>query len=136
MSWHGTILFPGEADGEVLRFDAPISFWGGVDPASARITMSAHPQFGEIITDKIMVIPSLIGSSSSSAIVLELLYRHIAPRALVLGCPDAILPVGVLVAKQMGWPTMPMIALGNPPFLSGDRISIRSDGQVLVSTRS
>ena len=130
MSWQGKVLYPGEVQGEVLRFDAPISFWGGVDPVSARVTMATHPQLDILISDKILVIPFLIGSSSSSAIVLELLYRKIAPRALVLGGEDAILPVGVLVAKQMGWPTIPVLMLENVPFISGEQIHIHSDGHI------
>ena len=130
MNWQAKILYPGESVGEVLRFDAPISFWGGVDPINAKVTMAAHPQLGYAITDKILVIPFLIGSSSSSAIVLELLYRQIAPRALVLGAQDAIVPVGVLVAKQMGWSTIPVVMLNSPPFFSGDQIRIGNNGLI------
>ena len=130
MSWKAKLLYPGKAQGEVLRFDAPISFWGGVDPVSAKVSMAGHPQVGDDISDKILVLPFLIGSSSSSAIVLELLYRNIAPKALVLGDQDAILPIGVLVAKQMGWSTIPVLMLENPPFISGDHIRIHTDGQI------
>lgn len=132
MNWQAKLLCPGEAAGEVLRFTAPISFWGGVNPQTAEVSLDGHPQQGSVISDKILVIPFLIGSSSSSAILLELLYRHIAPRALVLGGEDAILPVGVLVAEQMGWSTIPVMMLKDPPFLSGDQISIRADGQIIA----
>jgi len=131
MNWQATMLYPGQAMGEVLRFDAPISFWSGVNPRTAEVTMAGYPQLGFDISGKILVIPFLIGSSSSSAIVLELLYRHKAPRALVLGGQDAILPIGILVAKQMGWPTIPVVMLKNPPFKSGDQVSVQADGQIL-----
>lgn len=130
MNWQARLLYPGQTMGEVLRFDAPISFWGGVNPCTAEVSMAGHPQLGLDVSDKILVIPFLIGSSSSSAIVLELLYRRKAPRALVLGAQDAILPVGILVAKQMGWPTIPVVVLENPPFKSGDQLSIHADGKI------
>ena len=130
LNWETEVLFPGEATGEVLRLDAPISFWGGVDPTTAEIVLAGHPQRGISITGKILVIPELIGSSSSSAIALELLYRGIAPKALILGNGDAILPIGVIIASQMDWETCPVVKLPNPPFNSGEEISIQTDGSI------
>ena len=100
MSWHADVLFQDTAQGEVLRFDAPISFWGGVNPVTSEVTLAGHPQRGQAIKDKILVLPQLIGSSSSSAVILELFYKGVAPKALILGGRDAILPVGVVVARQ------------------------------------
>ncbi len=130
MSWQADVLFEGQADGTAMRFDAPISFWGGVDPVSSDVTMAGHPQLGQKVAGRILVIPQLIGSSSSSAVMLELLHVGKAPRALILGGRDAILPVGVLVARQMGWPTVPVVALSNPPFQTGDGLRIYVDGTI------
>jgi len=130
MSWHADVLFQGTAQGEVLRFDAPISFWGGVNPVTSEVTLAGHPQRGQAIKDKILVLPQLIGSSSSSAVILELFYKGVAPKALILGGRDAILPVGVVVARQMGWPTIPVVVLPDPPFQSGDTVHIAQDGRI------
>lgn len=130
MIWQGEALVAGTAEGPVLRLDGPISFWGGIDPQSARVTLGGHPQAGQVISNKILVVPNLIGSSSSSAVLLELLYREIAPRAFVLGQRDAILPIGAVVANQMNWNTVPMVLLADAPFATGDRISIDRDGRI------
>lgn len=130
MSWQAEVLFEGEAQGEVLRFDAPISFWGGVNPVTSEVTLAGHPQRGQTIAGKMLVIPHLIGSSSSSAVILELFYTKMAPKALILGGRDAILPVGVVVARQMDWPTIPVVLLPEPPFQTGETISISPDGHV------
>lgn len=130
MSWQAEPLFAGEASGMVLRLGAPISFWGGIDPATAIVTLAGHPQHGESIAGTILVIPRLIGSSSSSAVMLELFYNGMAPRALILGVRDAILPVGVIVARQMGWPTIPVLLLPDPPFGTGDRLSVDRSGMI------
>lgn len=130
MTWHADVLFEGQAEGTVLRLDAPISFWGGVDPVSAEVTLAGHPQHGQNIAGKILVIPQLVGSSSSSAVMLELFYTANAPRALILGTRDAILPVGVLVARQMGWPTVPVVVLPDPPFKTGDSLCLHPDGRI------
>jgi predicted aconitase with swiveling domain len=130
MSWQSEVLFEGEAHGDVLRFDAPISFWGGVNPVTSEVTLAGHPQRGQKIAGKMLVIPQLIGSSSSSAVILELFYTRMAPRALILGGRDAILPVGVIVARQMDWPTIPVVVLPEPPFQTDDVISIARDGHI------
>ena len=131
MSWQAEVLLPGEARGEVLRLDAPISFWGGVDAATSEVTLAGHPQRGEHVAGKVLVLPQLIGSSSSSAVMLELLHRGIAPSALILGQRDAILPVGVVVARQMGWASVPVVVLPDPPFRSGDVVAVLAGGRIV-----
>lgn len=132
MTWQSDVLIEGEAEGPVLRFEAPISFWGGVNPETATVSLAGHPQFGETVSGKILVIPQLIGSSSSSAVMLELFYRDIGPRALVLGGRDAILPIGVVVSRQMGWASIPVVVLGSPVFQSGDCVRINQRGAILT----
>jgi uncharacterized protein len=97
-------LLPGPApQGDTLILTAPISFWGGVDPKTSRIADVRHPQYGQDIKHTILYIPATIGSSSASAVLLELVHRGIAPNALILREPDAILLLGLIVAREMGW---------------------------------
>ena len=100
------VLVPGpESQAEALVLTAPISFWGGVDPKTSRIADVRHPQHGMEIKGRVLFISGTIGSSSASAILLELVHRAIAPAALVLHEPDAILLLGLIVAREMGWET-------------------------------
>ncbi len=130
MKWQADVLFTGNAKAEVLRLDAPISFWGGVDPVTSKIVLANHPQLGLPVANKILVIPQLVGSSSSSAVMLELVYKKMAPQALVLCHRDAILPIGVLVAQQMDWPTIPVVVLADAPFQSGEHLQIDESGTI------
>ncbi len=105
-------LVAGTARGPVLRLAAPISFWGGVDPASGVIMDPRHPDHGACVTGTVLALESSIGSSSSSSVMLELLRLQKAPAALLLGRVDAILALGVVVAREMGYPTIPVLQLG------------------------
>lgn len=105
----GRVLVEGTARGRLLRLGAPISFWGGVDPASGRISDPRHPDHGTDIAGRILAAPATVGSSSSSAVMLELLRIGRAPAALLLVEPDAILVLGVIVAREMGYPTIPVL---------------------------
>ncbi len=97
-------LIPGPAaSGPLLRLTAPISFWGGVDPKTSKIADVRHPEHGTPISGTILMLPGTIGSSSASAVLLELIHRGIAPAAIIMPEPDAILLLGVLVAREMGW---------------------------------
>ena len=52
-----------------------------------------------------LFVPGTIGSSSAAAVLLELVHGGHAPAAIVLDEPDAILLLGLIVAREMGWPT-------------------------------
>jgi len=106
------VLLAGEAHGKVLRLGRPISFWGGVDPASGEIIELRHPERGLSVAGQVLCLPGQIGSSSASAVLLELLRLGLAPAALVLAERDAILALGVVVAREMGYPTIPVVELG------------------------
>jgi predicted aconitase with swiveling domain len=113
----GEVLVPGQAgSGDALVLDAPISFWGGVDPKTGHIADVRHPQHGECIADKVLFLPGTIGSSSASAVLLELVHNGNAPAALVLHEPDAILLLGLIVAKEMGWETPVAVRLDRRHF--------------------
>ena len=105
-SLRAEILLPGPAaSGIALVLTKPISFWGGVDPATGDIIDARHPERGVNITGRVLALPGTVGSSSASAVLLELVRAGRAPAAIILHEPDAILLLGLIVAREMGWPT-------------------------------
>lgn len=119
-----SIMYPGRAEGELLRLAAPLSFWGGVSWETGAITNVRHPQMGEIVTGRVLVVPEPVGSSSSAAVLLELIRAGRAPAAIVLGRPDAILVVACLVAREMGWEAPPVVVLGDLSGLESGRVAV------------
>ncbi len=105
-----TALLPGLAEGRVLKLRS-LSLWGGVDPFSGKLTDPALPHCGESVKDRVLMIGEPVGSSSSSAVLLELLHAGNAPAAIVLGRVDAIVALGVLVAREMRWATIPLVVM-------------------------
>ncbi|MDG4883508.1 DUF126 domain-containing protein [Mesorhizobium sp. WSM4884] len=136
MSAAAEILVPGKAgEGEALVLTAPISFWGGVDPKTGRIADVRHPQHGEVISGRVLFLPGTIGSSSASAVLMELVHNGRAPAALVLHEPDAILLLGLIVAREMGWATPMAVRLGRAVFdtYRGAMMKVAGDGAVIVA---
>ncbi len=130
----GRMLLSGEASGPVLKLAAPISFWGGVDPETGKISDPRHPNYGMRIDGTVLVVPATVGSSSSSAVMLELLRNGKTPAALLLGNTDAILLLGVVVARELGYPTVPVVQLSSTQLaMMPDDVEVRiaSDGRVV-----
>ena len=135
MSLQGIPQIAGRAEGELLRLAKPISFWGGVDPATGRISDPRHPDHDRELGGKILVLPGMIGSSSSSYIMLELMAIRRAPAALVLAEPDAILGLGVVVAREMDYGSIPVLVLPRAQqaaLESGAWARIEEDGRIKV----
>ncbi|MEP7040542.1 MAG: DUF126 domain-containing protein [Chloroflexota bacterium] len=107
----GRVLADGVASGLALRLDEPLSFWGGVDPGTGQIIDVRHPQRGMSVTGRVLVMPSVRGSSSSSSVLAETVRAGCAPAAILLGEPDLILAVGAAVAEELYGSRLPVLHL-------------------------
>jgi predicted aconitase with swiveling domain len=94
-------LVPGAASGAVLRLDEPLSFWGGLDPATGTIIDRRHPQGGASVAGRILMMPAGRGSSSGSATLAEALRLGAGPAAILMLERDAIVVVGAMVAAEL-----------------------------------
>ena len=133
MTAQAEVLLAGPAvRAEGLALTAPISFWGGVDPKTGTIADPRHPEHGREISGKVLLIPATVGSSSASAILLELVHGKRAPAAIILHEPDAILLLGLIVAREMGLPTPIALRLDRELFrqFAGREVSITEGGLV------
>lgn len=94
-------LVPGRASGEVVVLEESLSFWGGYDPVNGTIIDRTHPQHGQSLAGKIVVMPHGRGSSSASSVLAESLRLGTGPAGIILDEPDQILVIGSLVARLL-----------------------------------
>lgn len=99
------------AGAPALVLKEPISFWGGVSPVSGRLTDPRSRYHQRSLAGVALFIRELRGSSSGSSVLLELIYRRLAPAAIILDAPDAILALGAIVGREMGWHSPPILRL-------------------------
>ena len=129
------VLVAGAGAGDALVLDEPLSLWGGLDPATGRIVDARHPQRGESVDGRVLVLSCGRGSSSSSSILLEAVRLGTAPAAIVLLETDAILALGAAVAREM-YGRCPAVltldALDHCRLQTGQRVEIDADGVVRV----
>lgn len=134
------IVIPGFPDGDIERASAlvlsePISFWGGVSPVSGTLTDPRSPNHNRSLNGVALFIAHLRGSSSTSSVLLELIYRGLAPAAIILDSPDAILALGAIIGREMGWKSPPILRLpaAQQRLVSdGAAVSITRDGHLTV----
>lgn len=94
-------LVSGAASGPILKLDEPLSFWGGLDPATGTIIDRFHPQKGESVAGRVVMMRGGRGSSSGSATLAEALRLGKGPAAILMLERDAIVVVGAMVAAEL-----------------------------------
>ena len=107
----GVSLVHGRATGRSLVLEEPLSFWGGVDANTGMIVDTHHPQVGQSIVSRVLVLPGGRGSSSSSSVLAEAIRNGAGPAGIVLGMSDPIIAIGCLVAHELYGASTPVVVL-------------------------
>jgi len=131
----GRALVAGSAEGTAIVSKEPLSFWGGVDPCTGDIIDRRHELSGANVAGKVFVFPQGRGSSTSSAIMLEIIRAGVAPAAIINLRVEPILALGAIIADELYHRTVPIVVLPEDAFYSieeEDQLSISPDGTVLV----
>jgi uncharacterized protein len=100
-AFEAATLVPGAASGPILRLDEPLSFWGGLDPATGTIIDRWHPQRAASVASRMLMMPGGRGSSSGSATLAEALRLGNGPAAILMLERDAVVVVGAMVAAEL-----------------------------------
>jgi hypothetical protein len=123
-------LVPGHARGDVLVLDEPLSFWGGFDAATGRVTDRHHPQHGLTLSGRVLLMPAGRGSSSSSSVLAEAIRLGTAPAGIILTEPDGIVALGAIVAAELYGNQCPIV------IVPADRYAILTQTQSLTIAAS
>ena len=126
LSITGMSLNAGAATGPALVLSEPLSFWGGVADNGTIVDVH-HPDCGQSVRGRILLLPGGRGSSSSSSSLAELIRADAGPRGIVLGRSDAIVALGAIVAAELYGVRVPVVvapAAGLPPVATGDVIEL------------
>ena len=133
----GKVVVAGEAEGELLVSTEPLSFWGGYDHQTGEIIDRRHPLSGQIAKDRILAIPNTVGSSTTTAVLLEAVRAGTAPSAILTTSIDSFLALASIVAAEMYARPIPIVAIDTKQFSkleTGSRIAVRQDGILLLTS--
>lgn len=128
--FEGRVLVEGSAEGTVLVCDQAISGWGGIDPVRGVIVEVGHPQHGESVAGRVLIIPGAKGSSgwSGQFHLAKLLGK--APVAIITRAVNSKLALGLVV---LGIPAVTDLPEEFESHVkTGDNVRV-SDGRITVS---
>ncbi|HXA64137.1 MAG TPA: DUF126 domain-containing protein [Bryobacteraceae bacterium] len=131
----GQVVVAGEAAGELLVSMEPLSFWGGYDSRTGEIIDRRHPLSGQIATGRVLALPNTIGSSTTTAVLLEAIRAGTAPAAILTIGVDSFLALASVVSNEMYGRSIPLVALEPEQFqvlLTGTKANIGANGGVQV----
>ena len=96
-----TIYVQNEVDSDIIVCNEGLSFWGGVDPDTGVIIDIHHPNCGEQLSGKIVLMPTSRGSCSGSGVLLQLAQNGKAPAAIIFRENEDILTLGAMIAERL-----------------------------------
>jgi predicted aconitase with swiveling domain len=127
------VLSPGEARGPILVLSEPLSFWGAFDPRTGMIVDSHHPQRGEILGGRILLLPETRGSGSAPGAIAEAIRCSTAPLAIILLKPDVNLAIGSFIAAVLYGRHCPILSVSAQDYerlAATTFMSIAADGTI------
>lgn len=94
----GRAISKGVGRGEALVTSQPISFLGGVDPATGVVVDRGHELAGQKITGKVLVFPHGKGSTVGTYTLYQLAKRGLGPAAIINRVSEPIVAVGAIIS--------------------------------------
>jgi predicted aconitase with swiveling domain len=129
------VLSSGTAAGTPLVLDEPLSFWGAFDPLTGTIIDTHHPQRGQCLSGRIVLMPETRGSGSAPGAIAEAIRRNTAPQAIVLMRSDVNLAIGSFIAATLYGRRCPVLSVKRPHYeqlSSATHITIEEDGTIEI----
>ena len=128
----GHKVVEGKAEGEALVSHEPITFMGGVNPATGLVVEKHHELEGVSLAGKILVFPMEKGSTAGSYVLYEMAHYKTAPKGIINLRAKSIVTAGAIISN------IPMVDRldGNPMELikTGDHVELDAD-QGIVKVR-
>lgn len=122
MKLKGRKIVGGEAKGELIVSQKPLSFLGGVDPETGIVTDAESDIRGQSIAGKILAFPRGKGSTVGSYVIYALKKNKKAPKAIIVGEAETIVATGAIIAG------IPMVdGIDVSKLKSGQRVRVKAE---------
>lgn len=132
------VLVEGSGQGRALVLSEPLSLWGGLDAHTGEIIDRRHPQSGQNVSGRIIIMPFGRGSSSASSILLQAVKEGTAPAGIILEEADPLLALGSVVAREVYGTAPPIVVVLATDYeqlclCEGEMVGIDPAGEIKVS---
>ena len=136
MKAQAKVLFEGQVKGEAMVLEDWLSFGGGLDPESGKIVDQHHPQAGERVTGKVVVLPGIRGSAGSPSTLAESIRLGTGPCGIILGEAETSALAAAFAAKELYAIDVPVVVLareGYDALETGQLVEIDETGHVATT---
>ena len=136
--FRGKFFVSGQASGKLVKSERAISFWGGLDPATGEVIDRRSDVTGRSVAGKVFAFPEGIGSSTTSAVLLEAVRNGTNPVAVINIKTEPILVTGALVAKEIYQVDIPVVSLVREEYEElddGDEIKLDGDSGLVSAEK-
>lgn len=124
----GQPITDGIGEGEVLRSDEPISFYGAVEPDTGEFIEEGHQLEGENVAGKVLVFPRGKGSTVGSYVLYGLAQNGVAPAAIVNEETETIVATGAILGEI---PCMDSLEVPLDVLEDGEVVTVDADAGVV-----
>jgi len=97
--FHGRQVVPGAIRGVALVTQERVSFFGGVDASTGRVSERGHQLEGLSVAGKVLVYPGGKGSTGATYVLLSMAADGTAPLAMLSPEIDNVTVVGAVLGK-------------------------------------
>ena len=133
----GSPIVAGDAAGELLVTAEPLSFWGGLDPATGEIIDRRHELSGHCLTGRVLAVPHGRGSCSASGVLLEAICNGTGPVAILTSRIDPIIGLGSILAEELYGRVVPVAVLDPTDFArlrTGIQVQLDATGRITLTS--
>ena len=123
----GRKIAKGNAEGEVIKSEMGISFYGGVDPKAGKVVEKGHDLEGQSISGKVYVFPQGKGSTVGSYTLYQMKKLGTAPAAIINQDCETIVAVGAIISEI---PCVDKIDISK--LKTGDKVRVDADSGTVV----
>jgi uncharacterized protein len=102
---------------ELLFSNDPISFFGGVNPASGKVADYRHSNYQQCMTHKAFAFPFGKGSSGAGIIFMEMARLKTVPAAIINIRTDPVILKGPLVSIYFFKQSFPVLNLNEKEYM-------------------
>lgn len=129
MKLTGKIVREGWGEGTALVSGEPISFLGGIDPATGKVVEPGHPLEGKSVENQILIFPHGKGSTVGSYVIYQLALNEKAPKGIINQVAEPIVAVGAIIADipmvhKLDKDPLDIIENGNLVSIDGEKVRI------------
>ncbi len=113
---HATYAVRGHVRAPLLWCDAPLCFWGVVDPRTGDIRDNRHPLFQKNMAGKVLAFTCPKGSSGTGLVLMEQIRNDCAPAAIINITTDPVVLTGPLIEKNFYAYTIPTVTISQKDY--------------------